>query len=91
MTEQTNLTLVSGDNSSQSSAASAMTIEMIEHGIDSHPRCACGRPTTAAVHDGIMWVECTLLSQPVEGRFRRAMASAGSYFHYRDALGELAA
>lgn len=66
-----------------------MTIDMIERGIDSHPTCQCGRPTTAVMHGDTMWVECTVLSRPTDNRFRCAVAAMTSYLHYSESLGEV--
>ena len=68
-----------------------MTIDMIERGIDSHPMCECGRPTTAVMHGHTMWVECTLLSRPSSGRISRAFTAMTSHLHYSESLGEVRA
>ncbi|GEM_PF-6972487 len=74
-----------------STTTDGMTTDMIERGIDKHPTCQCGRPMTAVVHGETMWVECSLLSQPVDGRFRRALAAMTAYLHDAESLGEVRA
>lgn len=66
-----------------------MTIDMIEHGIDRNPTCQCGRPTTAVMHGNTMWIECSLLSAPSQGRIRNAMIAMTSFMHHQQSLGEV--
>jgi len=46
-------------------------VDMIEKTHTDRPYCDCGRPTTTAYRDGAIWLECTVVDEPLGGRIAR--------------------
>ena len=56
-------------------------VDLIERANDADPVCPCGRHTTPVFRDGVVWLECSYLSEPREGRFSRLVAAATAFSH----------
>lgn len=46
-------------------------VELIERAADKQSYCSCGRHTTAVWRDGVVWLECSSLMDPPNGRLGR--------------------
>jgi hypothetical protein len=56
-------------------------VDVIERANDAQPVCPCGRHTTPVFRDGAVWLECSSLTQPHEGRVQRAIAAVTAFAH----------
>jgi hypothetical protein len=56
-------------------------VDLIERANEADPVCACGRHTTPVFRDGVVWLECSYLSEPKETRFSRLVAAATAFSH----------
>ena len=61
----------------------ASAIDLIERAHDARPFCGCGRPTTTVWRDGIVWLECSWLTEGGEGRVWRVVKALGAHLHER--------
>jgi hypothetical protein len=59
----------------------AQIVDVIERANDAQPVCPCGRHTTPVFRDGTVWLECSSLTQPHEGRVQRAIAAITTFAH----------
>jgi hypothetical protein len=56
-------------------------IDLIERATDARPYCSCGSHTTPVWRDGVVWLECAMISHPDGAAWRRLFASATSAWH----------
>ena len=56
-------------------------VDVIERASDDQPVCPCGRHTTPVFRDGAVWLECSSLTRPREGRVQRAIAAVTAFAH----------
>src|SRR4029078_4581397 len=61
----------------------ARAVDLIEKSVDARPFCSCGRHTTPVWRDGVVWLECSSLSDPRDGVVARFLAVATSPTHVR--------
>lgn len=66
-------------------------VDMIERANDDQPYCHCGRHTTAVWRDGIVWLECSSLTEPKDGRLARLLAAVTAPTHVHEAIVDLPA
>jgi hypothetical protein len=58
---------------------------------DAHNRqryCDCGRHTAPIYRDGIIWLECTSLREPPDGRIARLVRAVMGPLHVHEAIVE---
>lgn len=58
-------------------------VDLIEKAADARPFCPCGRHTTPVWRDGVVWLECSSLSQPRDGFVARVVAAATAPSHIK--------
>lgn len=51
----------------------ARAIDRIERAQSAQPTCACGRHTHPVWRDGVVWLECSSLTEPAAGRLTRVI------------------
>ena len=56
-------------------------VDMIERAHTDRPYCECGRETITVYRDGAMWLECSIVSEPVEGRLQRLWSAVSAPGH----------
>ena len=56
-------------------------VDRIERAHSSRPYCACGRHTTPIYRDGAVWLDCSVLLEPIDGRLRRWVGRLGEPKH----------
>lgn len=61
----------------------ATAIDLIERAHDARPFCGCGRHTTAVWRDGVVWLECSWLTDAGQGLARRLIRAVGVHLHER--------
>lgn len=61
-------------------------VDMIERANDAQPVCPCGWHTAPVWRDGAFWLECASLSEPREGRLRRALATVATQVHTHERI-----
>ena len=66
-------------------------VDVIETAQDHQPMCECGRHTVPVWHDGSVWLECQLLSEPARGALRRALTVISAPLHVRERIIDLPA
>jgi hypothetical protein len=64
----------------------ARVVDLIEKANDARPFCPCGRHTTPVWRDGVVWLECSSLSEPRDGVVARLVAAASAAVHVRTAI-----
>ena len=64
----------------------ARAVDLIEKAVDARPFCSCGRHTTPVWRDGVVWLECSSLSDPRDGVVARFLAVATSPTHVRSPI-----
>jgi len=58
-------------------------VDLIERANDARPFCPCGRHTTPVWRDGVVWLECSSLSDPRDGIVARLVAAATAPIHLK--------
>ncbi len=58
-------------------------VDLIEKANDARPFCPCGRHTAPVWRDGVVWLECSSLSDPREGVVARIVAAAIAPVHVK--------
>ena len=64
-------------------------VDLIERANDADPMCPCGRHTAPVFRDGVVWLECSYLSEPHYGRLGRLVAAATTFAHTRSRIVEV--
>ena len=58
-------------------------VDLIEQANDARPFCPCGRHTTPVWRDGVVWLECSSISEPRDGVVARIVATATAPGHLK--------
>ncbi len=58
-------------------------LDRIEQAERDTPNCSCGAPAVPVARAGGIWLECSSLASPPEGRLRRLLSALGAPAHTR--------
>ena len=66
-------------------------IDLIDRTHSDRPHCDCGRSTMIIYRDGAMWLECEIVTEPLEGRIHRLWNAVSAPGHVHSMIVEVPA
>jgi hypothetical protein len=67
------------------------TVDLIERAHSARPYCACGRGTTTVYRDGAVWLDCSIVNEPVVGKIHRLWNVVSDPGHVHELIVEIPA
>ncbi len=66
-------------------------VDLVERAHADRPHCECGRETVTTYRAGAMWLECAIVSEPIEGRIQRLWNAVSAPGHVHTVIAEIPA
>lgn len=66
-------------------------VDQIERKHSERPYCECGRHTTPVYRHGAIWLECSIVNEPITGRVQRLWATVTAPAHVHTMIVEVPA
>jgi hypothetical protein len=66
-------------------------VDTIERAHTERPYCECGRETITSYRDGAMWLECSIVREPIDGRIQRLWNAVSAPGHVHQLIADVPA